>query len=249
LATGPILETSSRGPAVRQRYEQIADRLIGELRRGVLRPGMRLPGERELAQHLGVGRASLREALGALQLRGLIETRPGAGSFVTADALERLAGAATLPAGLDLPADAGPVAVLEARRIFEPETAALAAARGGGADPAVDALLDTMAASSDPTDPDQRRRWSDADRRFHRQLAVATANPVLLAVADHLATLMDQPLWQQLRDDAIAVPGRTTLQLAEHRLIAAAVAEGDPHAARQHAAQHIDRARRYMALD
>ena len=60
---------------------------------------------------------------------------------------------------------------------------------------------------------------------------------------------MDQPLWQQLRDESIAVPGRTTLQLAEHRLIAAAIAEGDPEAARRHAAEHIDRARRYMALD
>jgi DNA-binding FadR family transcriptional regulator len=233
---------------VRQRYEQIADRLVGELRRGVLRPGMRLPGERHLAQRLGVGRASVREALGALQVRGLLETRPGAGSFVTADALERLAGADALPGGLDLPADAGPAALLEARRSLEPEIAALAAARGG-ADAEIDALLDVMAGSDDPSDPEQRRRWSDADRDFHRRLAVATANPVLLAIADHFAALMDQPLWQQLRDESIAVPGRTTLQLAEHRLIAAAVAEGDPGAARQHAAQHIDRARRYMALD
>ena len=106
-----------------------------------------------------------------------------------------------------------------------------------------------MAAGADPSDPEQRRQWSDADRRFHRQFAVATANPVLLAIADHLADLMDQPLWRQLRDESISVPGRTTLQLAEHRLIAAAVAEGDPDAARQHAIQHIDRARRYMALD
>jgi DNA-binding FadR family transcriptional regulator len=106
-----------------------------------------------------------------------------------------------------------------------------------------------MASSADPTDPEQRRRWSDADRAFHRQIAVSTANPVLLAVADHLAALMDQPLWQQLRDDSIAVPGRTTLQLAEHRLIAAAITEGDPEAARRRAAEHIDRARRYMALD
>jgi DNA-binding FadR family transcriptional regulator len=233
---------------VRQRYELIAERLIGELRRGALRPGERLPGERALAQDLGVGRASVREALGALQLRGLIETRQGAGSFFRPDALQRLADAAELPAGLDLPADAGPAAVLEARRNLEPEIVALAAARGG-ADPEVDALLETMATSADPTDPEQRRRWSDADRRFHRQLAVATANPVLLAIAGHLADLMDQPLWQQLRDESIAVPGRTTLQLAEHRLIAAAVAEGDPDAARRHALQHIDRARRYMALD
>jgi DNA-binding FadR family transcriptional regulator len=233
---------------VRQRYEQIADHLVAELRRGVLRPGTRLPGERELAQRLGVGRPSVREALGALAVRGLVETRPGAGSYVAADALERLAGADEVGAGLDLPADAGPSAVLEARRILEPEIAALAAARAG-ADPEMARLLEVMASAADPTDPEQRRRWSDADRAFHRQIAVATANPVLLAIAGHLAALMDQPLWQQLRDDSIAVPGRTTLQLAEHRLIAAAVAEGDADAARRQAADHIDRVRRYMALD
>jgi DNA-binding FadR family transcriptional regulator len=250
LVTGPALRTNfDRRPAVRQRYEQLADLLVAELRRGVLQPGERLPAERALAEHYSVGRASIREALAALQLRGLVDIKQGAGSFFRADALERLARAAeTVPAGLALPADAGPAAVLEARRIFEPEIVALAARRAH-ADPEVDALLAIMATSADPSDPDQRRRWSDADRRFHRQFAVATANPVLLAIADHLADLMDQPLWQQLRDESIAVPGRTTLQLAEHRLIAAAVAEGDPDAARQHAIQHIDRARRYMALD
>jgi DNA-binding FadR family transcriptional regulator len=238
-----------RRGSVLQRYEQVADLLVAELRSGLFQPGERLPGERMLAEHYGVGRASVREALAALQLRGLVDIRQGAGSFFRADALERLARAAEIePAGLALPADAGPAAVLEARRIFEPEIVALVARRAH-ADPEVDALLEVMTASADPSDPEQRRRWSDADRRFHRQFAVATANPVLLAFADHLAELMDQPLWQQLRDESIAVPGRTTLQLAEHRLIAAAVAEGDPAAARQHATQHIDRARRHMALD
>jgi DNA-binding FadR family transcriptional regulator len=234
---------------VRQRYEQIADLLVADLRRGVLQPGARLPGERQLAEHYGVGRASIREALAALVVRGLVQTRQGAGSLFVPDALERIARAQDAGlARLGLPADAGPAAVLEARRILEPEIVALAAARAH-ADPEVDALLGIMEDNTDPSDPQQRRRWSDADRRFHRQFAVATANPVLLAIADHLADLMDQPLWQQLRDESIAVPGRTTLQLAEHRLIAAAVAEGDAAAARQHAIQHIDRARRYMALD
>jgi DNA-binding FadR family transcriptional regulator len=248
LTTEPLVRTSS---AVRQRYEQIADLLLADLRRGVLQPGERLPGERQLAEHYGVGRASIREALAALVVRGLVQTRQGAGSFFVADALERLAradDAGAALAGLGLPADAGPAAVLEARRILEPEIAALAARRAS-ADPEVEALLAIMEDNQDPSDPQQRRRWSDADRRFHRQFAVATANPVLLAIAEHLAELMDQPLWQQLRDESIAVPGRTTLQLAEHRLIAAAVAEGDADGARLNASRHIDRARRYMALD
>jgi DNA-binding FadR family transcriptional regulator len=229
---------------VKQRYEQIADHLLGELAAGRLRPGAKLPGERELAQRLGVGRASVREALAHLQVRGIVETRPGSGSLVAPDALDHLDDAPPATP------DAGPAAVLEARLATEPAIARLAAQRAPHDDAgALDALLDAMAASMDPEDPEQRRRWSDADRHFHRELAALTGNPVLLGLAAHLARLMDEPLWQRLRDDSIAVPGRTTLQLAEHRLILAAVREGDPEAAELHARQHLTRSRRYMSLE
>jgi DNA-binding FadR family transcriptional regulator len=230
--------------SIRQRYEQIADRLIGDMREGRLLPGDRLPAERELAQQLGVGRASVREALGYLQLHELVETRRGAGSYVAEDLRERLAALGSHPTHVD----AGPAAVIQARLVTEPGVARIAAERGRH-DDEIERLLETMDASSDPRDPAQRRRWSDADRHFHRQIAVLTENPVLIAMADQLARTMDEPLWQRLRDDSIAVPGRTTLQLAEHRLIYASIAEGDPDAAELHARQHINRARRYMALD
>ena len=260
-------------PLIRQRYEQIADHVVEDIRAGRLVPGERLPGERELAQQLGVGRASVREALGFLQVRGLVETRHGAGSFVAPGAADELARSAPVP-GLLLPADASPAALLEARAILEPAMARLAgeaSARGttpapgatrGVAEPIApatpaarpfgllaDELLERMGAACDARDPAQRRAWSDADRDFHRAIATATGNPVLAAIGAHLAAVMDQPLWQRLRDDSIAVPGHTTLQLAEHRLMAAAIAEGDPEAAEAHTRQHINRARRYMALD
>jgi DNA-binding FadR family transcriptional regulator len=226
-------------PVLAQRYEQIAATLESEIRAGALSPGDRLPSERDLAQRMGVSRATVREALGALQLAGLVETRQGAGSFVAAVPPQR-------PLA-DVTADASPSAVLEARAIVEPAILSRAA-KAGRTNGATAELLEVMAGSSDPADPEQRQRWSDADREFHRQFAYATGNPVLITFADHLAGLMDQPLWRRLRDDSISVPGRTALQLAEHRLIAAAVAEGDAEAAARHATQHINRARRYMAL-
>jgi DNA-binding FadR family transcriptional regulator len=258
---GEVVLESTSAP-IKQRYEQIADRLLAELRSGRLAPGERLPGERELALAMGVGRASVREALGWLQVRGLIETRRGAGSYVVADVAERLgqapggvlAGGASADgagaggtAGAVAP-DASPSALLQARLILEPAVARLAAERAPQ-DPAVDELLALMAASTDAADPAARARWSDADRTFHRLVAAHAGNPVLLSLADHIAALMDEPLWRRLRDEAIADPGHTVLQLAEHRLIWAAIAEGDPDAAATHATQHIHRARRYMALD
>jgi DNA-binding FadR family transcriptional regulator len=220
-----------------QRYEQIAERLAADIRSGLLAPGERLPSERELARSLEVSRASVREALAALQLRGVVETRAGAGTFVTAE-----------PPLSEAPQhDASPSAVLEARAQLEPAVARLAAQRAQP-DAAVENLLTAMEAATDPRDPAARATWNASDRLFHRQLAAMTGNPVLLAFADHVAALMDEPLWQRLRDDSIATPGRTRIHVAEHRMIYEAIVEGNAEAAAFYSAQHINRVRTYMEL-
>ena len=71
---------------------------------------------------------------------------------------------------------------------------------------------------------------------------------MLAGIADHVAGLMDQPLWQRLRDDSIATPGRTAIHLAEHRMIYEAIVEGDAEAAAFYSVQHINRVRAYMEL-
>jgi DNA-binding FadR family transcriptional regulator len=214
-----------------QRYEQVAERLAADIRSGVFAPGERLPSERELARVLEVSRASVREAIGALQVQGVVETRPGAGTFVSAR-----------PPAVDVPHDASPSAVLEARAQLEPAVARLAAVRGQR-DAAAENLLAAMEA-----EPVDIAVWNTSDRLFHRQLAAMTGNPVLLAFADHVASLMDQPLWQRLRDDSIAVPGRTRIHVAEHRMIYEAIVAGDGEAAAFYAVQHINRVRAYMEL-
>ena len=212
---------------------------------GLLKPGERLPSERDLAQRLEVGRSSVREAIAALQVHGVIETRPGAGSFVAADAVERVQAPGAGDGAIALPHDASPSALLEARELLEPRIAALAA-RHGRPDPYAEELLARMDRATDGADGAD---WNEGDRLFHRQIAVMTDNPVLVALADHIAAAMDEPLWQRLRDDSIAVPGRTTIHLAEHRMIYEAIAEGDADAAELYAAQHIRRVRKYMTLD
>jgi DNA-binding FadR family transcriptional regulator len=214
-----------------QLYEQVAERLAADIRAGVLAPGERLPSERDLARTFEVSRASVREAIASLQLQGVVETRKGAGTFVAAR-----------PPAAEAPHDASPSAVLEARLQLEPAVARLAAARGRR-DSAAEDLLDAMEA-----EPVDIVTWNRSDRLFHRQLAAMTGNPVLLAFADHVATLMDQPLWQRLRDDSIAVPGRSRIHVAEHRMIYEAIAAGDAEAAAFYSTQHINRVRTYMEL-
>jgi DNA-binding FadR family transcriptional regulator len=151
---------------LRQRYEQVADRIAADIRSGRLAPGDRLPSERDLARRLEVGRASVREAIASLQVAGLLETRPGAGSFVAQGADER-----PLPA-----ADASPSDLLEARALLEPAVARLASGRGRP-DAETEALLDAMASAED-----DRAAWNDCDRRFHRRIAELTGNPVLVII-------------------------------------------------------------------
>jgi DNA-binding FadR family transcriptional regulator len=218
----------------RQRYEQVADLLAADIRAGRLAPGERLPSERDLARRLEVGRASVREAIAALQVAGLVETRPGSGTFVAAT-----------PDEVREVHDSSPSDLLEARAMFEPQVARLAAQRGRP-DEEIEALLVEMEQAADGRD---LAGWNDCDRRFHQRIAALTGNPVVLDLADRIAAVMDEPLWQRLRDDSIAVPGRTTLHLAEHRMIYEAIAEGDADAAELYASQHIRRVRRYMTLD
>jgi DNA-binding FadR family transcriptional regulator len=97
-----------------------------------------------------VGRASVREAIAALQVRGVLETRPGSGSFVAAGAADRL------PSAHPLPHDASPSSLLEARALLEPAVARLAAQRGRP-DPTAERLLAAMEDASDPTDPSARQ--------------------------------------------------------------------------------------------
>lgn len=241
-ALGPI-----RAP---QLYEQIADRLRDQVLSGALAVGTRLPSERELARTLEVSRSSVREAVAALQVEGVVATRPGAGSFIAPDAAAILLRRTNdeLARTAAHSADVSPSALLEARAVYEPAIARLAASRAQP-DRLVEDLLARMEVSEAPSNPLTRAGWNDADRLFHRQLASMTGNPVLLAIADHVAELMNEPLWQRLRDEAIAVSGRMALHAAEHRMIYEAVLCGDAPAADFYASQHIERVRRYMSLD
>jgi DNA-binding FadR family transcriptional regulator len=227
-----VQQTNLAPIPLRQRYEQVADRIAADIRAGRLAPGERLPSERELARRLEVGRASVREAIASLQVAGMIETRPGSGSFVAAAAPELTREAH----------DSSPSDLLEARALLEPAVARLAASRAG-ADIEVEDLLAAMEG------PLERERWSNADRLFHRRIAALTGNPVLLALADQIAARMDEPLWQRLRDESVATPGRSSVHAAEHRMIYEAIVDGDGAAAEFYATQHIARVRRYMTLE
>src|SRR3954452_273971 len=102
-------------------YQQVAGQLGELIRQGEFRQGDRLPPERDLAKVLGVSRPTVREAMIALEIAGLVEVRVGAGTFIT----DRAAAANGAPRFDST--GASPLQAIAARRMIEPPIAALAA--------------------------------------------------------------------------------------------------------------------------
>jgi DNA-binding FadR family transcriptional regulator len=229
-----------------QLYEQIADRIRERIRGGIWKPGDRLPSERELARAFAVSRPSLREAIAALQVDGVLETRPGLGSFVAAKAKHALAERTRSPEE-HASHDMSPLALLDVREPLEEAIARIAAQRRA-TDPMAVKCLDSMRQNDDPSDPAQRAIWSDADRLFHRQLGWMTANPMIEHICDYVAQVMDQPLWRRLRDEALSQPGRSETYVREHDSIYEAIESGDIEAASFFAGHHVRTVRRNMGL-
>lgn len=191
-----------------------------------LRAGDRLPPERELCERFGVSRATVREALQALENRQLIERRPGRGTTV-----RELPPAALAVQFRDIDgATADELAhVVELRRMVEPGVAELAATRATDLDLA---LLEATLLHSHAGLTAQESL--DFDVQFHAQLAAATGNPYLVSVCEAMNGLIHEV---RLRSHVPRAGRRNSIE-GHHRLFAA-VAAHDPEAARLAMLEHL----------
>ncbi|NIZ13261.1 FadR/GntR family transcriptional regulator [Phaeobacter sp. HF9A] len=202
--------------------------------RGILRPGERLPSERELAERLGVSRPSLRDALADLQERGLLASRAGAGVFV-ADVL----GSAFSPALIQLFAsdDEAVFDYLSFRRDMEGLAAERAAKFGSNADlEVIQAIFDKMEQAGDPSISDEA---AELDAQFHSAILEASHNVVLLHMMRSMFDLLRRGVFYNRR---IMFGQHTSYDalLGQHRAINAALQQRDPQAARQSVEAHLD---------
>jgi DNA-binding FadR family transcriptional regulator len=215
----------------RRLYRQIAEQIRTLIRSGEFKPGSRLPPERDLARQLGVSRPSVREALIALEVEGLVDVRIGSGIYV------RGRGRDIAPPLESEQAGAGPFELLRARYVIEGECAALAARSARKAQLAAihEALEEMEAGMRDHTQP------LEADRLFHLRIAEATGNSALVAVVKMLWDERTGALFQQLEHHYDA-PALWTAALAEHRAVVKAIAAHDPDAARTAMQRHLNHA-------
>ncbi|GAD55063.1 MAG: GntR family transcriptional repressor for pyruvate dehydrogenase complex [Limimaricola cinnabarinus] len=204
--------------------------------RGILRPGDRLPPERELAERLGVSRPSLREALADLQSRNLVESRAGAGVYIS-----DVIGSAFSPALVRLFAthDEAVSDMVAFRRDIEGLAAERAARLGSDSDLAViDAVFARMeAAQSKPSSNAEAEAGLDAE--FHLAIVEASHNVVMLHMMRSIYDLLREGVFYNRQ---VMFRQRTTRAsvLEQHRAINDALQARDPTAARAAVAAHLD---------
>jgi DNA-binding FadR family transcriptional regulator len=210
-------------------YRVVSGRIEALIREEDIKPGERLPAERDLAAKLGVSRTSLREALIALELGGVVEVRGGSGVYVSEQAAQKSARPAAGP---------GPFEVLAARRMVEVEVAALAAKNATPA--AVDAIL--VAVEQMEQNQHNHGENESADRDFHLAIARAAGNSALVGVIEYLWNQRGT-LWHKLTEHFQTEELRQQT-LLDHRAILAAIASQDVAGARTAMRAHLDRVTR-----
>jgi GntR family transcriptional repressor for pyruvate dehydrogenase complex len=203
-------------------FQEVVSQLREMIHRGELRPGDRLPPERDLAKRLGVSRPTLRAGISSLAAVGVLQPRRGAGTFVVeAEGPPALdSHALRLMASLQR---FTPAEMFEARRSLEMAIAALAAERATGEQMAeMSEEITGMFASLD--EPEQ----------FHQTVAAASGNRILTALMNMVATILFEVRSKTVRR------ARDLKESAEmHRTIYRAIRDRDPEAARNAMRDHL----------
>lgn len=210
--------------------ERIVTQFVELIKDKQLKPGDKLPPERELAQTLGVGRQSLREALRALALLNIIEIIPGQGTYITVPSSDIIVDQMEVAFALN---DTTFLHLIEARKLLEVAICGLAAERIKG--PEVALLEKLFQKATDAAKEANYDEFLESDVELHNTLAKATKNPVLCTMLDVIGKF-----GLASRERTTRVPGIMEKVLNDHRRIIRAVARHDSAAAREAMEEHLN---------
>lgn len=213
----------------RRLYEQIARKLAAAIAAGEYAVGMRLPSERDLAQSFAVSRPTVREAIVALELDGLVEVRLGSGVYVTHR---------EPPGGAEAYKDIGFFELLEARRAIEGEASALAALRIDNSQlEQLGQLVEEMRRNNQKHAVVQSE---ETDRRFHELIANCTQNSGIVAAVEMLWDARSRSPQNRSMSAKVRARGYQPV-VDEHAAIVRALKRRDPDAARAAMREHLSR--------
>jgi GntR family transcriptional repressor for pyruvate dehydrogenase complex len=210
-------------------YEQIVQQVEDSILKGQLKAGDQLPAERDLAQRFGVSRTAVREAVKTLREKGMVEAYSGRGTFVTGGTSQGMRQSLDLMVRINR--EEGVLHLAELRQVLEPEIAARAATRID------EGLLATMREAVQVMDQklEDPEAYVEADLDFHLALAEAVGNPLILSLLDSIVDLL-----REQRSQIFDVEGGPERGQLHHRRILAAIAQGDPEAAREAMRAHLN---------
>lgn len=212
-------------PVTRPRlYEVIVEQLCAFIADNEMTPGDRLPAERELAANLGVSRASLSQALVALEVQGVLSVRHGDGAVLVRRPTEDGAIRALREHADRIPD------IIEAREALEVKLAGLAAARRSESEmAAIDAAIAMM-----EQEVDAGERGVVGDEMFHEAITTAAHSTLLAKLMHEISGLI-----RETRIESLSQQDRPRASLRGHRTIAEAVRRGDPQAAERAMTDHL----------
>lgn len=204
------------------------DRIKDQIVSGRWRPGDRLPPEKHLGEQLGLSRNSLREAVKALEVLGVLDVRRGDGTYVTS--LEPGALLEILSFVVDVQQDSSVLDLLEVRSLLEPAAAAMAARRVN--DTNVDELRSLVIKAELARSVEE---LVEHDMLFHRTINRYSGNAYLASVLESLSTATQRArIWRGLTEE-----GAVARTLAEHTAIVEALDTRDPDLVRAHVLIHV----------
>lgn len=207
-------------------YERLAARIAALISRGELSAGDRVPSERELAERYRVSRTAIREAIIALEIRGVVEVRPASGIYVKAIA----------PSSLITKGSAGPFELLRSRLVIEPPICAAAAIAAKDSD--LDSIYATIVAMKDTLN--DKRANEAADKAFHVAIASATGNGILTEIVGAMWDRRHGPMWEKI-EEHFHTPALREAAIRDHQKVFKALAAHDPGHASTQMQSHIER--------
>jgi GntR family transcriptional repressor for pyruvate dehydrogenase complex len=217
--------------------EQVAAQLSDQISEGRWKPGEKLPSESELCFALNIGRSTLREALKSLAFVGMVQMRPGEGTYVIEGSgllIERIMARGLLKTEKELQD------VVEARLVLEAETAALAAERAEPADlEQLDALMSEMKQSI----VGQGRPYVDLDVEFHLAIARCAKNQMLYELLSPIRGVLKE--WISKSQE---LPGIQQNAHRQHAVILSAVRKREPEKARHAMRTHLQTCEKVFSL-
>jgi len=227
----------------KKRNVQIAEQIIASIRDSTYKPGKRLPSERAIAEQMGVSRPSVREALCALEMVGLLESRVGDGTYVKkTDSVSTRAQALAI-----LEMSESPFEVLDARQILESTIAAIATQRAQQAD--LELMQEALLLMKQATQEMDDEAYLHANIDFHIGMVKAAKNSYLEGVITPLIRTMEDRLSRAMRKSYLTKHKQGLNAYKIHERIFLAIESGDPIAARKEVEEHFCDVETYLSED